>query len=125
MDLLLTILAIFSGILGTLMSVFAALLVAERALLLRRGPVFQHKCPIGLDADLIELKAYTHGSIHELRDKVHTVQLGLETRSAGLTERLARLEAKVDAYAASNTETLTRMLKLIEDQAIKQEMKPC
>lgn len=104
--------------LAVLGNVFLAVLIADRSVALwntltSRGRV------TAADAEFVELKAYVHGNIHELRDKMHGMQLSLEAKSAMLTERLARLEVKMDGHATSQTETLGRMLQLVEAQAFK------
>ena len=102
--------------LAVLGNVLAVILVLDRSLALWRNIAPGGRLQPS-DAEFIELKAYTHGNIHELRDKLHGLQLSIEERLGAITARLAQQEAKTDANAASQTETLSRMLRLIEAQA--------
>lgn len=90
-------------------------ITVERILVIksRLKPTKEH-CPTGLETELTELKGYTHGSIHELRNEINATKLNLEAKSAGISERLARLEAKTDASAAQQVEMMHRVLRLIE-----------
>lgn len=102
-------------ILGNL---FVLLLIADRAQMLWKN---RSSRPGAVEADHVELKAYTHESVHEIRDKLHGLQLSVGV----LTERIAGLEAKVGSQAATQVEALDRMLKLIESQLFKpQDTKP-
>lgn len=102
--------------LAVLGNVFLVTLIADRGVALWNSVTSKGRITAA-DADFVELKAYAHGNIHELRDKIHETQIALEAKVAALAERLARLEAKMDSNATSQTETLNRMLQLIEAQS--------
>lgn len=103
MDQALTILAVLAN-------VFAALLITDRGVALWRSLKPENERAGALEADFVELKAYTHKNIHDIRGELQTIR----SLIAVLNERLVRLEAKIDAQAVVHTETLDRVLKLIE-----------
>ena len=97
--------------------VFLALLTVERSILVWRGLSSPDRRPGSLEADHMELKAYTHGEVHQLRDSIHGVQLKAEATAAVFMERFARLETKTDVQTA----TLDKLLGLVESALLKKE----
>lgn len=63
-----------------------------------------------LESDHVELKTFTHSGIHQLRTDLRVLDSNAQTVASWATERLARLEQKTD----SQTETLDKMLRMIE-----------
>lgn len=70
-----------------------------------------------LEADHVELKAYTHGSINELRNLLHAAQLKRVEAALDHAERLAWLEAQMDGQ----TKNLVRLLDIAEQQIRSKE----
>ena len=101
--------------LAILASVFAGLLIADRGITVWKNLKPESERTGALEADFVELKAYTHKNIHDVRDDLQVIR----NLIAVLTERLVRLEAKIDAQAIVHTETLDRVLKLIEVLTLK------
>ena len=112
MDAMLLLLVSFGNLL-------LAVIIAERGLILWQQISHRITRPGETEADHNELRAYTHASVHELRGRLHEERLHLETKTAVITERIGRLEAKMDVTYAAQTETLDRILKLIEAQIPK------
>lgn len=101
-------------VLAVLGCLLILVLVAERLTILWRtlSPGRQAN---PLEAEFVELKAYTHQSVHDLRSILHAIQLKAAETGAADNGRFSRLEAKTDAQ----TENLDRLLKIAETQLFK------